>query len=241
MSGHFEIEDFNLNNINEKFLGKTESTCDFYINFIKQIYKYTPFIIFPTFNQLKKEIVLKTLSAPVINFLITYTRFLSHVNYLSPCEHIEHDIMFHGTLTHLNLYKIIDISLDNIDYLFSSENFIKNYKNYGPELKTIYSNAISNYFLNLKVNEDNIDLYFYFFHESGFGGITISLQKLKNDIIKKQKQKQKTFKNLNEKKQEIFNEIKQIFTSAESYATKATESIELYKKIYEGYHNKSIK
>jgi len=163
--------------------------------------------------------VLKTLLAPVINFLITYTRFESHGMYLSACQHIEHDIMFHGRITHFNLYKIIDISLDNnndnIDYLFS-ENFIKNYKNYGPELKTIYSNAIYNYFLNLKVNEDNINLYFNFFHESilGLGGITIGLQGRKD--------------------------IKKIFTSKKLYDTEATKSIENYKKILAIYSTKTI-
>ena len=184
--------------------------------------------------------MLKTLSAPVINFLITYTRFESHGMYLSACQHIEHDIMFHSRITHFNLYKIIDISLnnnnDNIDYLFST-NFIKNYKNYGQELKTIYSNAIYNYFLNLEVNEDNIKLYFNFFHESGLGlgGITIGLQGLKYDIKQKQKQKQKQFKNLNEKNQEVFNEIKKIFTSKELYATEATKSIDAYKKFLAKY------
>ena len=219
MSGNFEIEDFNLNNINNEFVDKivdfnVVDICVYSINFIKQIYKYTPFIIFPTFNQLKKEIVLKTLSAPVINFLITYTRFESHGMYLSACQHIEHDIMFHGRITHFNLYKIIDISLnnnnDNIDYLFST-NFIKNYKNYGQELKTIYSNAIYNYFLNLNVN-DNIKLYFSFFHESVIGGITIGLQGRKD--------------------------IKKIFTSRELYATEATESIEAYKNFIEQYSKK---
>ena len=76
---------------------------------MKIIYQYILFIIYPTFNQHNELIVLKTMSSPVINFLITYTRFESHGQYLNPCIHIEHDILFHGYNTHLQIYKMFDI------------------------------------------------------------------------------------------------------------------------------------
>jgi hypothetical protein len=75
--------------------------CNDFAIFINKMFD-TPFIFYPTFNQLDYKYVLNTLSAPIVNFLISYTRFYSHDKFLSPCWHLNHDAMFHGYITHFS-------------------------------------------------------------------------------------------------------------------------------------------
>ena len=185
-SGNFKIEDFNLDNINSNY---AKETCDYYIDYIKRIYKYTPFIIYPTFNQLNELIVLKTMSSPVINFLITYTRVESHYQYLAPCYHIDHDILFHGIKTHLLLYTFIENSIiirdhNGYRYNFSIAEYLIEYTN---KIKKLYSDIISKIFNNLissKMTELEIKSLFNVFHEDGS---IISLLNIYTNFIKSQK------------------------------------------------------
>ena len=57
-------------------------------------------MIYPTFHQLDYYTVIKTISAPVINFLITHRRKIIHGDFFSPCDQINHDVMFHSMQTH---------------------------------------------------------------------------------------------------------------------------------------------
>jgi hypothetical protein len=75
--------------------------CNDFVDFIYKMFD-TPLIFYPTFNQLDYKYVLNTLSAPIINFLISYTRFYSHDKFLLPCWHLNHDAMFHGYVTHFS-------------------------------------------------------------------------------------------------------------------------------------------
>ena len=77
--------------------------CVEYIKYCHQIYINTPFILFPTFVQLNEIKIIRTLSAPIVNFYITYTRTMSHENIIPPCNHISHDIKVHGTITHFHI------------------------------------------------------------------------------------------------------------------------------------------
>ena len=189
MSGNFKIEDFNLNNINPKYDKYAKETCDYYIDYVKRIYKYTPFIIYPTFNQVNQLTVLKTMASPVINFLITYTRVKSHDEYLAPCYHIDHDILFHGIKTHLLLYNFIDnkiiITSNNYRYNFLITKSL-NLSNYTQQIKELYSNIISKIFnklisSNMTVLE--INNIFNVFHE--YTDIT-NLLDIYNNFIKSQ-------------------------------------------------------
>jgi len=108
------------------------------------------------------------MSSPVINFLITYTRFESHGEYLNPCNHIEHDILFHGYNTHLQIYKMF--------YTKQEPNLIihENFNIYAENIKELYSNIISNFFNEVikliltkeeKEKEKEYKGYFLIFHE----------------------------------------------------------------------------
>jgi len=203
MSGFFDIENFDLDKINKDYTGKIEFNCNFFIDYIKRIYKYTPFIIFPTFNQMDELTVLHTLSAPVINCLITYTRFLSHKNYFNPCYHIEHDIMVHGNTTHLLLYKVINneiefnVNSNNILLLFN-EYIEKNYTQ--PTtinfFRDTYTNILSKYFNKKMLQQMEfkklIKLFILFHETSNFSVILI------NDLIndKQSEYYDKIFENL---------------------------------------------
>jgi len=88
----------------EKYLDIYHTQRNLCIDFIDFIYKMfdTPFIMYPTFNQMDYKYILKTFSSPVVNFLISYTRFYSHDKFLSPCWHLNHDVMFHGYISHFS-------------------------------------------------------------------------------------------------------------------------------------------
>lgn len=87
------------NNNRELNTDKYKTYCDQQIDFILQILQ-TPYMIYPTFHQLDYYTVVKTVSAPVINFLITHHRKSVHGNFISPCDQIGHDIIFHSNQTH---------------------------------------------------------------------------------------------------------------------------------------------
>jgi hypothetical protein len=176
MSGNFKIQNFNLDEINQNYNGKMEFKCECYIDYVKRIYNYTPFIIFPTFNQLNELIVLKTMSAPVINFLITYSRFLSHNDYLSPCNHIEHDLWFHGEKTHLQIYEFIDENKKYFNrmkkqYILINDSFA-DYTN-ANKINKLYSNIMSKFFKKAisSLSRDHKDTkgFFLIFHEYHLG------------------------------------------------------------------------
>jgi len=197
MSGNHKIKKFDLNSDNDEYISDKNILtmnykCDFYIDYIKKIYKYTPFIIYPTFIQQHELKVFKTMTAPVINFLITYTRVLSHDIYESPCNHIEHDVMFHGTITHLSIYRAIDQEIifyeNNFDkYFLFTTTFIQKYKTYSNEIKRIYNNIISPYFNNLIIKllklkltseseyKSEIEKNFKLFHEIPYFGVAINI------------------------------------------------------------------
>ena len=94
--------------------------------------------------------------------MITYTRFESHGQYLNPCNHIEHDILFHGYNTHLQIYKMFDIKKE--------QNLIihKDFNMYSEKIKELYSNIISHFFnavIKLDLTEQAKKGYFMIFHE----------------------------------------------------------------------------
>jgi hypothetical protein len=193
MSGNYEIKDFNLTSINFTYNDRISSTCDFLIDYIKRIYLYTPFIIYPTFNQQNEFTVLKTMSAPVINFLITYTRFKSHDLYLSSCYHINHDILVHGTNTHLLLYKAIDPNIrfdynkPNIYLIFNDKLMTYNEANC-QNMKNIYTNTLSKFFSkeNLEKYNEYIQMFLFVLIHEFPSGIILDLDQLNSsEILKK--------------------------------------------------------
>jgi hypothetical protein len=190
MSGEF-IKDIGYINVLENYAHKNKLDLilnrDFqnnkfinYIYYIHNIYKNTPFIIYPTFVQLHELKVIKTLSAPVINFYISYTRSPSHGIYISPIQHIEHDIVFHGSITHFHFLseyylnrhanKYNNNNSRKLSYLFDYKILIyKQYKNFSF-LKTIYE-ILGPFFNSLHAlllkeqNQNLTNLIFELFHE----------------------------------------------------------------------------
>ena len=148
--------------------------CANYIYYVHNIFKNTPFILYPTFIQLNERVALKTLSAPVINFYITYTRSLSHDYYMPPCEHLEHDVIFHGTLTHLHLLEIFDktrftkftklLHYKNLAFNIYDDSAYEKIKN---SIINFYRNIYSKFFnyVFLHAEEIIIDILFTLFHE----------------------------------------------------------------------------
>jgi len=173
--------------------------CVAYINYCHQIYKNTPFILFPTFVQLNEIKVIRTLSAPIINFYITYTRTMSHENILPPCYHIDHDIRFHGTITHFHIlmqrpleYKYMSIE----DFMILVEkpiNINVNIENIYDTLNILFTNLITNLKLDTPENKNIISLLFELFHEdieqiififkNGFENINLILKNMVDCVI----------------------------------------------------------
>ena len=105
---------------------KYKSYCDQQIDFILQILK-TPYMIYPTFHQLDYYTVVKTISAPVINFLITHNRKKIHGYFSSPCEQINHDVMFHSMQTHFRFLHLAFNSYTKISLPLIINNVGKSY------------------------------------------------------------------------------------------------------------------
>lgn len=68
----------------------------------------TPFIVFPTYQQINFQNVILLMSAPIINFRISNRNRRVHDFFDSPSFDYIHDVCFHGNVTHL-----IQINLDN--------------------------------------------------------------------------------------------------------------------------------
>ena len=233
MSGFFDIENFDLDKITKEYTGTIQINCNFFIDYIKRIYKYTPFIIFPTFNQLDELTVLHTLSAPVINCLITYTRFLSHKNYFNPCYHIHHDIMFHGNTTHLLLYKVINneiefnVNRNNILLLFN-EYIENNYNNDNTIdfFRDTYTNILSKYF-NKKMLQQmefkNLIKLFILFHETSYFSVILF-----ND--KQLDYYDEIFENLDSYRLNVDSILSKYSSSIDELATKYEEMLQKQKQ-----------
>lgn len=174
MSGLFikNIGQINVMQAQHKSLHFKNDNCIDFIEYCHQIYLNTPFILYPTFNQISEITVLKTLSAPIVNFYITYTRSLSHDYYMPPCSHIEHDVIFHGTLTHFHLLLKLN---DELNKLYNYKELV--YRRYTfkdiQEIKKIYEQVleplfsyVSSFNPNIPANFSIIQILFELFHES---------------------------------------------------------------------------
>ena len=195
----------NIGFINDKKIDDVDEThaakklCVAYINYCHQIYKNTPFILFPTFVQLNEIKVIRTLSAPIINFYITYTRTMSHENILPPCHHIDHDIRFHGTITHFHILmqRPLEYKYMSIEYFMilveKPININVNFKSIYNTLNILFTNLITNLKLDTPENKNIISLLFELFHEDieqiififkdGFENINLILKNMVDCVI----------------------------------------------------------
>lgn len=119
----------------------------------------TPIIIYPTFNQISKLKVIRTMSAPVVNCNINYTNSFVHGDSYTPIRNLLHDIKFHGEKTH----KCVT-GFKNNNEIYQSV--------LSPFFLTLYINLNSKKLLELFKSEDSnmiltciIDLIFHFYHE----------------------------------------------------------------------------
>jgi hypothetical protein len=156
-----------INNINTNDI----TLCENYILYLYYIFNNTPFILYPTFVQLAEKKVLKTLSAPVVNFYLSYTRTNSHNYFIPPCYHVEHDVIFHGTLTHFHLLNTFPSHAPAFE-----RQLLVNYKklvitkmddNIKSRLKAIYENLLNPFFNYTILNgsPEIINILFNLFHE----------------------------------------------------------------------------
>jgi hypothetical protein len=136
----FDVDNISENNTNNENL---RSTFNEYFN--------SPIIIYPTFNQISKLKVIRTMSAPILNCNINYTSRPVHGNSYSPIRNLKHDITFHGLLTHLYIYQHFN-------------NNIVEYKQYYIELLEPFFYEL---YKKLKLMPTSIilDLIFHIFHE----------------------------------------------------------------------------
>lgn len=154
------------------------SSCLLFLLYIYDIFLKTPFIIFPTFRQVIHSKVIKTISAPVINFNIAITRTESHGSFISPCDEIEHDLAFHGAITHLQLLiNNYEPSTTFTAYRFHWQDmhgkYQLNYNEIKDKLKYIYNEILNPFFMyaldyrkeNEKENEMLLNIFFLLFHE----------------------------------------------------------------------------
>jgi hypothetical protein len=81
-----------------------KSLCATYIPEIIKIYEKTPYIIYPSYWTLDFKEIINLCSTPIINFKYMNRRRLLHDSFGDPCFHLDHDILFHGGITHSYAY-----------------------------------------------------------------------------------------------------------------------------------------
>ena len=110
----------------------------------------TPFIIFPVYRNVNPKIIIKLCSIPIIIMRFFNRERIVHTMWYKPCEQINHDIFFHGFITHLGInWDIKGFKKNNIEKIekikyseiFTRNNFIINelykYFNYDDKSKDI--------------------------------------------------------------------------------------------------------
>ena len=169
--GFYGMNKMTLKNPKDNITGDVPECAD-YILYLYNILQNTPFILYPTFVQLTQKTCLNTLSAPVVNFYVSYTRSESHGYFMPPCFHLEHDVIFHGTLTHFHLLTDIPKFCNTLDTYKALVLFPKIYDNTNKEIfKLIYNTILGPFFkyVNTLNDTDNdnkiIDILFSLFHE----------------------------------------------------------------------------
>jgi len=81
-----------------------KSECSTFIPEIIKIYEKTPYIVYPSYWTLDFKEIVNLCSTPIINFKYMNRRRKLHNEFSDPCTQIDHDITFHGGITHSYSY-----------------------------------------------------------------------------------------------------------------------------------------
>ena len=95
---YIQVQDLYIEFI--KLVSIKKSSCLEYIDEIKSIYEFTPYIVYPSYWTLDFKEVVNLCSTPILNFKFMNRRRLVHYDFHDPCDQIDHDIIFHGKISH---------------------------------------------------------------------------------------------------------------------------------------------
>lgn len=93
-----QVQDLYLKFI--KFVSVEKSRCNKYIKEIREIYEKTPYIVYPSYWILDFKEIINLCSTPILNFKYMDRRRKVHFDFYDPCSQIDHDVIFHGNLSH---------------------------------------------------------------------------------------------------------------------------------------------
>lgn len=173
--------------------------CKTWEDEILKIYNETPYIVFPTHYTLDFKEVVNLCSVPILNFKFMNRRRLVHFDYRDPCNQIDHDILFHSSITHnYNMFSINknELKFNKIDlqkycirinkilnqlkaYYNYNEGIIKDIKIEGSENDNLYDD------LPPEIQKLCFGIIlFYLFHEDSFKTDTVKNFRISGKIDK---------------------------------------------------------
>jgi hypothetical protein len=150
---YIQVQDLYIEFI--KLVSIKKSSCLKYIDEIKKIYEFTPYIVYPSYWTLDFKEVVNLCSTPILNFKFMNRRRLVHYGFHDPCDQIDHDIIFHGKISHsFHNYFAIYKNKNNNNKKKEYSEMRKYFEKYFETMNSILTNLNEFYNYNEKLIKD---------------------------------------------------------------------------------------